>query len=356
MQEIRVELTQNPTNLPKDESSLGFGKVFSDHMFVMDYDKERGWHDARIVPYAPIMLYPSTTCLHYAQTTFEGLKAYRSEKDEILLFRPELNFKRLNMSNERLCIPTLDEEFCLHALKKLLEIDEKFVPHKDGSSLYIRPFVIATDPYVGASSSSSYKFIIITSPSGAYYSTGINPVKILVEENYVRAVRGGMGMAKTGGNYAVSLKSQANAHDIEYSQVLWLDGIERKYVEEVGTMNIFFVIDDEIVTPEINGSILDGITRRSMIELLKKEGRKVSERKISIDEISKAYDEGKLKEVFGSGTAAVISPVGELKYKDKIMQINDGKIGDISKHLYDTLTKIQWGKLEDKYGWMIKVK
>lgn len=356
MQDIKIELNQNPTNLPKDESTLGFGKVFSDHMFVMDYNKELGWHDPKIVPYGPIMLYPATACLHYAQTTFEGLKAYRSEKNEILLFRPELNFKRLNLSNERLCIPKLDEEFCLHALKKLLEIDEKFVPHKSGSSLYIRPFVIATDPYVGASSSSEYKFMIITSPSGAYYSTGINPVKIMVEENYVRAVRGGMGMAKTGGNYAVSLKSQVNAHDINYSQVLWLDGIERKYIEEVGTMNIFFVVDDEIITPEINGSILDGITRRSMIELLKKEGKKVSERKISIDEISKAYDEGMLKEVFGSGTAAVISPVGELKYKDKIMKINDGKIGEISKYLYDTLTGVQWGKLEDKYGWMTKIK
>lgn len=355
MQEIKVVLKENPTNLPKDESELGFGKIFSDHMFVMDYDEDNNWHDPRIIPYQPIPLYPSAMCFHYGQTTFEGMKAYRSENGQILLFRPEENFKRLNISDERLCIPHLDEKFCLKALKKLIEIDEKFVPHSYASSLYIRPFVIATQESLGANSSKKYKFIIITSPSGSYYSSGLNPVKIYVEDNYVRAVRGGMGMAKTGGNYAVSLKSQVNAHLQDYSQVLWLDGIKRKYIEEVGAMNIFFVIGDEVVTPDLSGSILSGITRKSIIELLQKEGKKVSERKISIDYIVDAYEKKELKEIFGTGTAAVISPVGQLKYKDKVMNINDNKIGEISQYLYDTLTGIQWGRLEDKYGWTFKV-
>jgi branched-chain-amino-acid transaminase len=355
MKEIKIQLKEKPSKLPQDESTLGFGKIFSDHMFVMDYNEEKKWHDPMIIPYGPMEFYPSTTCFHYGQTTFEGLKAYRTSNDEILLFRPELNFKRLNISNERLCIPKLDEEFCLEALKKLLKIDKDFVPHTAGSSLYIRPFVIAIDPALGANAGKLYRFFIICSPSGSYYASGLNPVKIYVEDNYVRAVKGGMGMAKTGGNYAVSLKSQVNAHDIDYSQVLWLDGVERKYIEEVGAMNIFFVIDDEVITPELSGSILDGITRRSMIELLQKEGKKVSQRRISIDEIVKAYDDNRLKEVFGTGTAAVISPVGELKFKDKVMKINNNKIGPISQHLYDTLTGIQWGRIEDKYNWTTKV-
>ena len=355
MQDIRIELNKNPNYLPEDETKLGFGKIFANHMFVMNYAKDKGWFDARIIPYAPLQLYPSAMCLHYGQTTFEGMKAYRNDKGEILLFRPEENFKRLNISNDRLCIPVLDEEFCIKALKELIEIDKDLVPHSKGSSLYIRPFLIATEPHLGANASDEYMFIIITSPSGSYYSSGLNPVKIYVEDNYVRAVRGGMGIAKTGGNYAVSLKSQVNAHSQNYSQVLWLDGIERKYIEEVGAMNIFFVIGDEVVTPELSGSILSGITRKSIIELLKKEGKKVSERKITIEEIVQAYDKGELKEIFGTGTAAVISPVGELKYQDKVMSINDNKIGQISQYLYDTLTGIQWGKIEDKYNWMTKV-
>lgn len=355
MQDIRIELNKNPNVLPEDETKLGFGKIFSNHMFVMNYTGENGWHNPRIVPYAPLQLYPSAMCLHYGQTTFEGMKAYRNDKDEILLFRPEENFKRLNISNDRLCIPALDEEFCIKALKKLIEIDKELVPNSKGASLYIRPFIIATEPHLGANASDEYMFIIITSPSGSYYSSGLNPVKIYVEDNYVRAVRGGMGIAKTGGNYAVSLKSQVNAHLQNYSQVLWLDGIERKYIEEVGAMNIFFVIDDEVVTPELSGSILSGITRKSIIELLKKEGKKVSERRIAIEEIVQAYDKGQLKEIFGTGTAAVISPVGELKYQDKVMTINDNKIGQVSQYLYDTLTGIQWGKIKDKYNWMTKV-
>ncbi len=295
-------------------------------------------------------------CLHYGQEVFEGMKAYRTADDRILLFRPLENFKRLNSSNDRLVIPHLDEEMALKYLVELLKVEKDWVPHTDGASLYIRPFIIAVDPFLGVSPSEKYMFIIILSPSGAYYSSGLNPVNIYVESNYVRAVRGGMGYTKTGGNYAASLKAQDEAHKQNYSQVLWLDGVEKKYIEEVGAMNIFFVMDGEVITPELQGSILPGITRKSAIEICKSWGLKVTERRISIQEIADAYDAGKLNEVFGTGTAAVISPVGHLKWGDKVMEINDNKIGDISQRLYDTLTGIQWGKIEDTFGWTVEVK
>jgi branched-chain amino acid aminotransferase len=355
MANIRIELTKNPKSKPEDESNLGFGKIFTDHMFIMDYDTGMGWHDARIVPYGNIELSPAAMCLHYGQEVFEGLKAYRTADGKIQLFRPEENFKRLNVSNERLVIPQIDVDFCLEALKKLIEIEADWVPHTDGASLYIRPFIIAVDPFLGVRPGDKYMFIIILSPSGAYYASGLNPVSIYVEQNYVRAVKGGMGYAKTGGNYAASLIGQDEAHKENYAQVLWLDGVERKYIEEVGAMNIFFVIGDEIVTPELQGSILPGITRKSAIELCKSWGYKVSEKKISIQEIADAYDRGELKEVFGTGTAAVISPVGHLKWGDKIMEINDNKIGEISQKLYDTMTGIQYGKVEDKFNWIFPV-
>lgn len=355
MANIRIELTKNPKSKPKDESNLGFGKIFTDHMFIMDYDTGMGWHDARIVPYGNIELSPAAMCLHYGQEVFEGLKAYRTADGKIQLFRPEENFKRLNVSNERLVIPQIDVDFCLEALKKLIEIEADWVPHTDGASLYIRPFIIAVDPFLGVRPGDKYMFIIILSPSSAYYASGLNPVSIYVEQNYVRAVKGGMGYAKTGGNYAASLIGQDEAHKENYAQVLWLDGVERKYIEEVGAMNIFFVIGDEIVTPELQGSILPGITRKSAIELCKSWGYKVSEKKISIQEIADAYDRGELKEVFGTGTAAVISPVGHLKWGDKIMEINDNKIGEISQKLYDTMTGIQYGKVEDKFNWIFPV-
>lgn len=355
MANIRIELTKNPKSKPEDESNLGFGKIFTDHMFIMDYDTGMGWHDARIVPYGNIELSPAAMCLHYGQEVFEGLKAYRTADGKIQLFRPEENFKRLNVSNERLVIPQIDVDFCLEALKKLIEIEADWVPHTDGASLYIRPFIIAVDPFLGVRPGDKYMFIIILSPSGAYYASGLNPVSIYVEQNYVRAVKGGMGYAKTGGNYAASLIGQDEAHKENYAQVLWLDGVERKYIEEVGAMNIFFVIGDEIVTPELQGSILPGITRKSAIELCKSWGYKVSEKKISIQEIADAYDRGELKEVFGTGTAAVISPVGHLKWGDKIMEINDNKIGEISQKLYDTMTGIQYGKVEGKFNWIFPV-
>ncbi len=355
MLSIDITLTDKPKEKPADETKLGFGHIFTDHMFIMNYDTGLGWHDARIVPFGDLSLSPAAMCLHYGQEIFEGLKAYRTKDGSVQLFRPDENFKRMNVSNERMVIPPVNEEDCLQALKELVKLEEDWVPHTEGASLYIRPFIISTDPYVGVRPADHYLFIIILSPSGAYYSTGLNPVKIYVEKKYVRAVRGGTGFAKTAANYAISLKGQQEAHEQDYEQVLWLDGVEQKYVEEVGSMNIFFVIDGEVVTPQLTGSVLPGITRKSAIEICKKRGYKVSERRISIEEVAKAYDEGHLDEVFGTGTAAVISPVGHLKWGDKIMTINDNKIGPISQMLYDTLTGIQWGTIEDEFGWIVKI-
>lgn len=355
MSDLKITLTTSPKEKPADESKLGFGHYFTDHMFVMDWNKENGWHNAQILPYGPIALDPSCSCLHYAQTVFEGLKAYRTADGSIQLFRPKENFKRLNNSNARMCIPLIDEEFALEALKKLIDIDKDWVPHSDGASLYIRPFIIATEPFLGVHPSSSYKFIIILSPSGAYYATGLNPVSIYVEKSYVRAVRGGTGEVKTGANYAVSLKAQEVADGEGYSQVLWLDGVEQKYIEEVGAMNVFFVLGDEVVTPKLHGSILPGITRKSCIELLRSWGYQVTERMLSIDELVEAYQAGRLTEAFGTGTAAVISPIGELKYGDLTMGINNNEIGAISQKLYDNLTGIQWGKIADPFGWTMKL-
>ncbi len=356
MQEIKVELTKQPKAKPTDETKLGFGSIFTDHMFVMNYDEGQGWHDARIVPYGPIELDPSAMCLHYGQTVFEGMKAYRAKDGRVLLFRPEKNMARLNVSNERLCIPKIDEAFALKCIEKLVSIEKDWIPTAEGTSLYIRPFIFATDAHVGVHPGKHLMFMVICSPVGAYYPEGLNPVKIYVESKYVRAVRGGMGYAKTGGNYAASLKAQDEAEEQKYTQVLWLDGVERKYVEEVGTMNVFFVIGDEVVTPALQGSILPGVTRMSAIEILKSWGLNVSERPIEIQEIYDAYQNGQLKEAFGTGTAAVISPIGLLKWDDHVMEINNGKIGEISQRLYDTLTGIQWGNIEDTMHWTVEVK
>ena len=356
MQEIRIELTKNKRAKPADQNKLGFGNYYTDHMFIMNYDEGEGWHDARIVPYADLALDPAAMCLHYGQEVFEGLKAYRTPDGSVALFRPEKNMERMNLSNERLCIPQIDEAFAVEAIKKLVEVDEEWIPTAEGTSLYIRPFIIAVDPHVGVHPAHHLLFIVILSPVGAYYPEGLNPVKIYVESNYVRAVKGGMGFAKTGGNYAASLKAQDEADKAGYTQVLWLDGVERKYIEEVGTMNVFFVIDNEVITPALQGSILGGITRMSCIELLRSWGYKVTERRLSVEEVAVAAKEGRLNEAFGSGTAAVISPIGELKWDDDIMKINNGEIGPISQKLYDGLTAIQWGKAEDKFGWVNRIK
>ncbi len=352
--EITVKRTDSPKKKP-DWSKLGFGKIFTDHMFECDYDPERGWHDARIVPFHNISLSPACMVFHYAQEMFEGLKAYRTEKGDILLFRPDKNIERMNNTNERMCIPKVDPDFALEAIKTVVKVDSDWVPSLPGTSLYIRPFIIATDEFLGVHPSKTYKFVIILSPSGSYYAAGINPVKIAVEDEYVRAVRGGTGFAKVGGNYAASLIGQQKAEENGYAQVLWLDGIYHKYIDEVGAMNVFFKINGEIITPKLEGSILPGVTRRSAIELLRSEGYTVTERRISIDEVSEAHDAGKLEEMFGTGTAAVVSPVGELYWGNKKMTINNFEIGQVSAMLYEKLTSIQWGKAEDKFGWTVKI-
>lgn len=355
MEKISVQLTKNYKSKPTDQKNLGFGRYYTDHMFIMNYDEGEGWHNPRIVPYGPIALDPAAMCLHYGQEVFEGLKAYRADDGRILLFRPEKNMARLNISNERLCIPQIDEEFCVEAIKALVNVDKDWIPTEEGTSLYIRPFIFAVDPHVGVHPAKHLLFVVILSPVGAYYPEGLNPVNIVVETKYVRAVKGGMGFAKTAGNYAASLKAQDEAEKIGYTQVLWLDGLHRKYIEEVGTMNIFFVIGDEIVTPALQGSVLSGITRMSTIELLRSKGYTVTERLISIDEVYEASQNGTLREVFGTGTAAVISPVGQLLWDDKKMVINNGKIGEISQMVYDTITGIQWGKIADTFGWSTEV-
>lgn len=336
-------------------SALGFGTHFTDHMFNMDYNPEKGWHNPRIEPYGPMQMDPATMVLHYGQAIFEGLKAYRTESGDVQLFRPKDNLSRLNRSGNMLCMPEIDEELVLKGLLQLLEIDKSWIPSEPGTSLYIRPTIIATDPYIGLRSSHTYRFFIILSPVGAYYSEGFNPVKIWVTQNYVRAVRGGVGTAKTAGNYAASLYATEIAQKDGYTQVMWLDGVELKYIEEVGSMNIFFVIGDELVTPELNRSILSGVTRDSVIELARSWNIKVVERKISIEEIYEAQKTGELKEVFGSGTAAVISPVGNIKFDGDEITISDGQVGPLTGRLFDELMNIQYGKTEDPFNWTMKL-
>ena len=355
MLDIKITRTTAPKAKPADESKLGFGKKFSDHMFLMDYDRQNGWHDPRVVPYANFTLDPACVVFHYAQEIFEGLKAYRTADNKIQLFRPECNGARMQDSCDRLCMPQIPVEDFVQACKTLVEVDKDWVPHTDGASLYLRPFIIATDVGLGVHASPTYTFCIIAAPSGAYYAEGINPVRIYVEDEYIRAAPGLTGFAKCGGNYAASIKAGEMAEELGYAQVLWLDGVERKYVEEVGSMNIFFKIDGKIVTPMLNGSILPGITRDSVLQICRDWGLPTEERRISVDELLEAQQSGKLEEVFGTGTAAVISPVGKLRYKDDVMVIGDGKIGEISQKLYDTVTGIQLGKIEDKFGWRVKV-
>ncbi|NLX70307.1 MAG: branched-chain amino acid aminotransferase [Clostridiales bacterium] len=355
MSNIQFIKTSTPKQRP-DNDSLQFGSIFTDHMFVMDYSTDKGWYDPRIVPYGPFEVEPSLMTFHYGQAIFEGLKAYRNIHGDIVTFRPLDNIARLNRSAERLCIPQVDEKLVWEALKKLLEIEKDWVPDGEGTSLYIRPFIIATDPSLGVRPSDTYKFFIILSPVGAYYAEGFKPVKIYVTDKYVRAARGGLGYTKAAANYAASLYAAEEAKKKGYTQVLWLDACSHSYVEEVGTMNIFFKIDGVLVTPSLEGgSILGGITRDSVITLAESMGYKVEERLISIQEVYEAHRQGKLEDVFGTGTAAVISPVGELNWNDNIIKINDGEMGEFSKMMYDKLTGIQYGKEEDSFGWIEKI-
>ena len=355
MLDIKIELTQNPKQKPAPGTKLGFGKIFTDHMFMMNYTEGKGWHDPRIVPYQNISLDPSAMVFHYGQEMFEGLKAYKNPDGNVYLFRPDMNAKRTNNTNDRLVIPQLPVEDFVQAVSAVVDVDRDWIPTEPGTSLYIRPFIIATDEFLGVAPSKTYLFMVILSPSGAYYESGLAPVGIWIEDEYVRAVRGGIGFAKTGGNYAASLIAQQKAHDAGFSQVLWLDGVERKYIEEVGAMNIFFKIAGKVVTPSLNGSILPGITRNSVLQLCRDWGYEVEERKISADELLEAQAKGTLEECFGTGTAAVISPVGKLRYKDDVMTINGGEIGALSQKLYDTITGIQTGRLPDEKGWRVQV-
>ena len=352
--DIRVEKAATLKELP-DPNTLLFGKKFTDHMFLMNYDAGQGWHDARIVPYGPIPLEPCAMVFHYAQEVFEGMKAYRDPDGGVRLFRPEENALRMQSSCERLCIPKVEVDDFVEAVKALVKVDERWVPSLAGTSLYIRPFVIATDASLGVHASHSYIFSIICCPVGAYYKEGINPVKIYVEDEDVRAVRGGTGFTKCGGNYAASIRAGERAEERGFAQVLWLDGVERKYIEEVGSMNVLFKVDGKVITPKLTGSVLPGITRKSCLDLLRDWGYVVEERLITAQELFDAAEAGKLEEAWGSGTAAVISPIGTLAWGDKSVTINGGQIGTLSQRLYDTLTGIQWGTEPDPYGWSVKL-
>jgi len=348
--DIPIIKTTSPKAKYTDESKLGFGTVFTDHMFIVDHDAQRGWHDARVVPYGPLMLDPASPVLHYSIEIFEGLKAYRYENGEIGLFRPEQNAARMNRSAYRMCLPPIDEELQLAAIETLVDLERDWVPHSEGTTLYLRPTMIGDGNRLGVHSAQKHIYFIICSPSGSFYPNGIKPVRIHIEDAYVRAVRGGTGNAKTGGNYASSLRAAVLANEKGYDQVLWLDGRENRYIEEVGAMNTMFVIDGVLTTPAINGSILEGITRMSVLELAESFGIKTSERAIPVEELFEAYRTGALTEAFGTGTAAVISPIGELEYKGESILLGS-EIGPVAKKMYDTLTGIQTGRLADTRGW-----
>ena len=338
-----------------DSSTLVFGKAMTDHMFIVDYDEGQGWHDPRVVPYGPLQIDPAAKVLHYGEEIFEGLKAYRTADGSIQLFRPKDNIDRMNKSAARLCLPQIPEELALAGITKLVEVEQDWVPHEKDTSLYIRPFMIGLDAALGVHSSHHVQYIVVVCPVGAYYPEGLNPVKIYVEEQDVRAVKGGMGMAKTGGNYAASLRAGDQAEKAGYSQVLWLDGVHRKYIEEVGSMNVMFKIGGTVVTPELTGSVLPGITRKSCLELLRDWGYSVEERLVSARELFDAAQSGTLEEAWGTGTAAVVSPIGLLAEGETRVEVGGGQIGRLTQRLYDTLTGIQWGTEPDPYGWMVPV-
>jgi branched-chain amino acid aminotransferase len=339
---------------PRD-TELGFGQVFTDHMFLADFQEEKGWYDPRIEPYGPLSLDPACAVLHYAQAVFDGLKAFRGQDGRVRLFRPQTHLDRLDRSAERLCIPPLDPELGLASLVELVRLEQAWVPSSVGTALYVRPTIIASEPFLGVRPAKSYIYFVILSPVGAYYKEGLNPVKIRVEDRFVRAVDGGIGGAKTGGNYAASLRASEEAHHAGFTQVLWLDGRERRYVDEVGTMNIMLRIGDEVVTPPLTGTILPGVTRDSALTLLREWGLRVAERPVAIDEVVRAARAGTLREVWGTGTAAVISPVGELAYQRERFVVNDGRIGELTQRLYDAIVDIQYARVPDTRGWTVLV-
>ncbi len=340
---------------PQDESQLGFGRIFTDHMFTMIWTAQEGWHNAVVEPYHPLSIDPAAMALHYGQEIFEGMKAYPGRDGGVFLFRPTENIRRMNASAQRLCMPQIDENLFLDAIKSLIRIDKDWIPHAEGASLYIRPTMIATEKALGVHPANEYLFFIILSPVGAYYAEGFSPTKIYVTEEYTRSAPGGIGAAKAAGNYAASLYAGEIAKKMGYTQVLWLDAVERKYVEEVGTSNIFFLIEDELITPPLAGTILPGVTRNSVLRLAEKWGIKTSERRLSIDEVLQAIHDGRLKEAFASGTAAVVSPIGWLYHRQKEYTIAGGKIGSLTRRLYDEILQIQYGIKEDPFGWRVKI-
>ena len=353
---LDISFTPNPNPKPRpDPDTLVFGKTFTDHMFLMNYDAGQGWHHPRVEPYGPLPFELSCMVFHYAQEIFEGMKAYRTPEGKVRLFRPYENARRMNSSCRRLCIPEIPEEDFVQAVKAVVSADRDWVPDKAGTSLYIRPFIIATDCSLGVHASRSYLFAVICCPVGAYYPEGINPVKIYVEDQDVRAVKGGTGFTKCGGNYAASIRAGERAEEQGFSQVLWLDGVHRKYIEEVGSMNVMFKIGGTVVTPELTGSVLPGITRKSCLELIRSWGIPVEERLISAQELFDAAQAVTLEEAWGTGTAAVVSPIGLLAEGETRVEVGGGQIGRLTQRLYDTLTGIQWGTEPDPYGWMVPV-
>ena len=353
-QTIRIERTTTPRPRP-NEAELGFGKYFTDHMLLVNWEEGRGWHDARIVPYGPLSLDPAAAVLHYGQEIFEGMKAFRGEDGAVRLFRPDKNCNRMNHGTSRLCMPHMDPEMMEELITELIRVEEDWVPRAPGTALYIRPTMIASEGFLGVRPAERYQYFVLLSPVGSYYGASRAPVRIWVEMRHVRAAPGGLGAAKTGGNYAASLYAAAAAKQQGFDQVLWLDAIDRRYLEEVGTMNLFVRIGDEVATPPLDGTILAGITRDSSLRLLRDWGVPVTERRISIDEIKRAHARGELKEVFGTGTAAVISPVAELGFPDGTLTVGDGQPGDVAERLYDALTGIHYGVKPDKYGWMVPI-
>lgn len=351
---MKIEILPLAEQKPKieDESTLVFGKQFTDRMLVMEYDTGKGWHSARIQPYGPFSLDPAAMVLHYSQEIFEGLKAFRHPDGQVALFRPTDNVARFNRSAERMCMPIVDEGAFLDALRELIRLEADWVPYSEGTSLYIRPTMIANEPMLGVRPADQYLCYVILSPVGAYYKGGIAPVKIWISDFYVRAAEGGTGEAKTGGNYAASLYASREAAAKGYDQVLWLDAKEKKYIEEVGSMNMVFVYDGKIVTSPLKGTVLDGITRRSVMTLCKEMGLEIEERALTVDEVLDGVESGRLTEAFGAGTAVVISPVGEFTYQDRTVVLNDGRTGELTQKLYDTLTGIQYGRIADTHGWV----
>ncbi|MDR3609935.1 MAG: branched-chain amino acid aminotransferase [Ignavibacteriaceae bacterium] len=354
MEKLKINIAERTTPVVLSKN-LGFGLIFTDHVFEMDYAPEKGWHNASIKPLKDLSMHPATMFIHYGQAVFEGLKAFKTVSGEVVIFRPEKHMQRLNNSSKRICIPQVDIPFVLNALNELIEIDKDWIPTNKYEALYIRPFIFGSDPFLGVKPSTNYKLIIILSPVGAYYPEGFKPVKILVQDDYVRAVRKGLGECKTPANYAASLLAAEEAKKKGYTQVLWLDGIEQKYIEEVGTMNIFIRFRNEVATPKLTGSILPGVTRDSVIQILKDWGMKITERLVSIDEIINGYKNGDLLEIFGTGTAAIISSVSTLGYKDLEIKLNTDEPGELALKLFEELTSIHSGIKEDKHNWLTYV-